>query len=148
MFLPFFGWFALKMKVIPVNRGKRSEALRAMTKVAREQYQSGRQIVIYPEGTRKNAFDEPSYKYGITHMYQHAHARILPAALNSGLFWPRKGWKLYKGTCVLEFLPVIDPGMEPEEFSKNLEQAIEEKTNALMAEAASDPEFTGQALLR
>jgi 1-acyl-sn-glycerol-3-phosphate acyltransferase len=148
MFVPVFGWFAMKMKVISVNRGKKSEALRDMTRVAKEQYESGRQIVIYPEGTRKMVMDKPSYKYGITHMYENANARVLPAALNSGLFWPRRGLMLYKGTCVLEFLPVIEPGMEPDAFSQKLETLIEEKTKELVDEALQDPEFTGQELLK
>jgi len=41
------------MKVISVNRGKKSEALKDMAHTARQQYKDGRQIVIYPEGTRK-----------------------------------------------------------------------------------------------
>lgn len=148
MYVPIWGWFAWKMKVISVNRGKKTEALKDMTRTAKQQYEDGRQIVIYPEGTRKFAGDEPAYKYGIVHMYTNANTRVLPAALNSGLFWPRRGWMLYKGTCVLEFLPVIEPGLEPKEFATKLETVIEEKTNALIAEAAKDPEFTGQKLLR
>lgn len=148
MLLPLFGWFAYKMNVISVNRGKKSEALIAMTKTAREQYESGRQIVIYPEGTRKMAFEEPTYKFGITHMYTSINARVLPAALNSGLFWPRRGWRLHKGTCVLEFLPVIEPGLSADEFSQTLQTAIETKTEELMLEAANDPEFDGKHLLK
>ncbi|MEM7291128.1 MAG: lysophospholipid acyltransferase family protein, partial [Pseudomonadota bacterium] len=60
MFIPFFGWFAWKMNVIAVNRGKRSEALRAMNLDATQQYEAGRKIVIYPEGTRKKAYAEPT----------------------------------------------------------------------------------------
>lgn len=146
--LPFFGWFALKMKVISVNRGKKSEALKAMAKTAKEQYEDGRQIVIYPEGTRKNAFEDPAYKFGITHMYTSIDARVLPAALNSGLFWPRRGWRLYKGTCILEFLPVIEPGLAASEFSEKLETVIEDKTNALLHEAVEDPEFDGRTLYK
>ena len=148
MFIPVFGWFAWKMKVIAVNRGKRSEALKDMTATARQQYKDGRQIVIYPEGTRKFAYDPPAYKYGITHMYVHANTKVLPAALNSGLFWPRRGWMLYKGTCILEFLPVIEPGLDGKEFASKLETVIEEKSNALMQEAVDDPEFNGHNLLR
>ena len=141
MFLPFFGWFAWKMKVIPVNRGKRLIALQAMNEHAEKQIADGRQIVIYPEGTRTRAYAEPKYKYGITHMYSNISARVLPAALNSGLFWPRNSWHLKRGTCILEFLPVIEPGLEADDFSKKLETVIETKTNALLAEAEADPEF-------
>lgn len=144
MLLPFFGWFAMKMRVIGVNRGKRSEALRMMNREAGKQLDEGRQIVIYPEGTRTNAYSPPSYKFGITHMYDNLNVRILPAALNSGLFWPRNSLRLYKGTCILEFLPVIEPGLQQKEFSEKLASSIEEHSNALMAEAQKDPEFDGK----
>ncbi|MEM8648963.1 MAG: 1-acyl-sn-glycerol-3-phosphate acyltransferase [Pseudomonadota bacterium] len=145
MFLPFFGWFAMKADVISVNRGKKSEALKAMTRKAREHCESGRQIVIYPEGTRTHAYAPPSYKYGITHMYSSINVRVLPIALNSGLFWPRKGWRLYKGTIIVEFLPVIEPGLSGDQFSKHMQDMIEDTSNALMAEAQADPEFDGPA---
>lgn len=144
MFVPFFGWFAQKMRVIAVNRGKRSEALKAMNETASQQLADGRQIIIYPEGTRRNAYAEPSYKYGVSYMYQNTGARVLPVALNSGLFWPRNGFLLHKGTCVLEFLPIIEPGLSVDEFSKKMETVIEAKSNALMAEAEADPEFDGK----
>lgn len=147
MFVPFFGWFAQKMRVIAVNRGKRSEALKAMNETAVEQLEQGRQIVLYPEGTRRDAYAEPAYKYGVSYMYQNAQTRVLPAALNSGLFWPRNGIRLYKGTCVLEFLPVIEPGLPIEEFSEKMQSVIEDKSNALMAEAEQDPEFDGKGRL-
>jgi len=148
MLLPFFGWFAWKMEVIAVNRGKRSEALRAMNRQAKQQLEDGRQIVIYPEGTRTRAYTEPAYKYGITHMYNTIGARVLPMALNSGLFWPRNSLRLYKGTCVMEFLPIIEPGLEQTEFAETLETRIESATAKLLAEAEADPEFDGKDVFK
>ncbi|MEM7214697.1 MAG: 1-acyl-sn-glycerol-3-phosphate acyltransferase [Pseudomonadota bacterium] len=143
MFVPFFGWFAKKMNVIPVNRGKRSEALRAMTLDASQQCKTGRQIVIYPEGTRKMAYAEPSYKFGITHMYSNMDVTVVPVALNSGLFWPRNSLRLYKGTSILEFMPPIKPGLDADAFTQKMVDVIESKTSELMAEAQSDPEYDG-----
>ena len=143
MFIPFFGWFAKKGEVIPVNRGKRSEALKAMNREAKRQIGKNRQIVIYPEGTRRNAFAEPAYKYGITHMYRDIGVPVLPAALNSGLFWPRNSINLYRGTCVLEFLPMIEPGLDSDTFSAKLQDGIETVTERLLAEGVSDPQYDG-----
>jgi len=60
IYVPFFGWMAWKMNVVPVDRGKRGIALASMTKHAKRQYNDGRQIIIYPEGTRKAAGAEPA----------------------------------------------------------------------------------------
>ncbi|MGI9353273.1 MAG: lysophospholipid acyltransferase family protein [Rhizobiaceae bacterium] len=146
MFIPFFGWMAQKMNMIPVNRGRRSEALKAMNREASKQCAEGRQIVIYPEGTRKLAYAEPAYKFGITHMYENIGVPVVPMALNSGLFWPRQGMRLYKGTTILEFLPSIDPGLKANEFTKELINSIETKTSELLLEAQNDPEYDGKRI--
>ena len=140
MFLPFFGWFAAKMKVVAVNRGKRGEALRSMTINSGQQYLDNRQIVIYPEGTRRMAKAPPNYKYGITHIYCEIGARVLPVALNSGVHWPRNSFSLKQGTITMEFLEVIEPGMAKDAFSAKLETVIETKTAELIAEAEAELE--------
>ena len=135
MFIPVFGWFAAKAKVVAVNRGKRSVALAMMTKAAAKQIDEGRQIIIYPEGTRVAPHAPPKYKYGIAHMYKEMGCRILPMALNSGLFWPRQSFLRYPGTISMQFLPVIEPGLEMEDFRNRLESDIETASNQLMFEA-------------
>lgn len=132
LFLPFFGWYAWKLNVVGVNRGKKGEALASMTKNARIQYGESRQIVIYPEGTRTRPGAKPNYKYGIVHLYDELQAIIVPAALNSGLHWPRRSWYVYPGMLVLEFLEPIETGLPKDEFKSRLMERIEDKTNALM----------------
>src|SRR5947209_7391527 len=90
LWIPFFGWYAWKAGMIPVNRGKRAQALAEMTVRARAELGRDRQIVIFPEGTRRAPGAEPSYKYGIVHLYAETGVSCLPIALNSGLFWPRR----------------------------------------------------------
>ena len=145
MFIPLFGWFAWKAEVIAVNRGRRSEALRQMNQKARQQLSEGRQIVIYPEGTRREAFAAPAYKYGVTHMYENIGATVVPAATNSGMFWPRNSFQLYCGTCILEFLPALQSGLGADEFSRQLQSGIEGKTTELLSEALADPEYDGKS---
>ncbi|MEM7461166.1 MAG: lysophospholipid acyltransferase family protein [Pseudomonadota bacterium] len=141
MWIPLFGWYAAKMNVVPVNRGKRSAALASMTLEAERQYHAGRKIIIYPEGTRTSAGAKPYYKYGVTHLYDELGATILPIALNSGLFWPRKSSKIYPGKIIMEFLPPIEPGLRKSQFSAELENRIETATTALIEEAltSNDP---------
>lgn len=139
MFLPIFGWFAAKAKVVAVNRGKRSVALAAMTKAAAIQLEEGRQIIIYPEGTRVAPYAPPKYKYGIAHMYKEIGCRVLPVALNSGLFWPRQSFLRYPGTITMRFLPIIEPGLPLEKFRSKLENIVETATNELMLDAENGP---------
>ena len=132
MFIPLFGWFAAKARVVSVNRGKRSIAMAMMTRESARQLAQGRQIVIYPEGTRVAPYAPPKYKYGIVHLYSQTQCRILPVALNSGLFWPRQSFLRYPGVLSMKFLPIIEPGMESAKFGELLENQIEHGTNELM----------------
>ncbi|MCG8408448.1 MAG: 1-acyl-sn-glycerol-3-phosphate acyltransferase, partial [Phycisphaerales bacterium] len=94
-----------------------------------------RQILIFPEGTRKAIGAEPDYRYGIVRLYKKLNAPVLPIALNSGVFWPRRSFKRYPGTVVVEYLPPIEPGLEPDVFFEKLQEVIEEATDRLLLEA-------------
>jgi 1-acyl-sn-glycerol-3-phosphate acyltransferase len=134
LWLPFFGWYAWKAGMIPVDRGRGGQALADMTARARVELDRGRQIVIFPEGTRRAPGAAPSYKFGIAHLYGETGMHCLPIALNSGLFWPRRSFMRYPGTIVAEILDPIPPGLTKSEFAERLEQAIEIATARLVAE--------------
>lgn len=134
MWLPLFGWFAWKAGMIPVDRGARSQALAAIAARAKIELARNRQIVIFPEGTRRPPGAPPSYKYGIVHLYAESAVACLPIALNSGLFWPRRSFRRYPGTIVAEFLDPIAPGLDRQVFAERLQQAIEGATARLIAE--------------
>ena len=76
--------------MIPVDRSAGSQALAAMTERARIDLAAGRQLIIFPEGTRRPAGAAPRYKYGVAHLYAAEGVPCVPIALNSGLFWPRR----------------------------------------------------------
>jgi 1-acyl-sn-glycerol-3-phosphate acyltransferase len=133
--LPFFGWYTWRAGMIGVNRGARSRALKDMTVQARKVLEDGRQIIIYPEGTRRPPGAPPVYKYGSVHLYRETGTVCVPVAVNTGLFWPRRSFLRYPGTAVLEFLEPIGPGLDAEVFKQKLENTIETATAKLVAEA-------------
>lgn len=135
LYLPLFGWFCMKMKMIPVDRGRGSAALRAMSARAAEELASGRQILIFPEGTRRPVGAPPAYKFGVAHLYRSTGAPCLPVALNSGLFWPRRRFLRHPGTITMEILEPMPPGLPVEAFQAELERRIENASNRLAAEA-------------
>ncbi len=138
MWIPFFGWYLKKAGQIPVNRGKRSVALRDMTAKAEEAINEGRQIIIYPEGTRKAPGSEPAYKYGIAHMYRQMNCKVVPIAVNSGLFWPRRSFLRYPGKITIKIFPPIEPGLELEVFQKQLIECIEAGCDELLLDVANN----------
>lgn len=146
LWVPVFGWYLAKYGMIPVDRGKGSQALAAMTERARRAVAEGRQVIIFPEGTRRPPLAPPAYRYGVVHLYRQVGVSCLPVALNSGLFWPRRSLVHRPGTIALVCLPPIPPGLDAETFAGTLREAIEETTAALVAEAlAADPSLARTA---
>jgi len=134
VYIPWFGWFARKFRMIAVERSAGSAALRNLVRQAEACIADGRQVVIMPEGTRRAPDDPPAYKPGAAALYATLGVPCVPFALNSGLFWPRRKFLRYPGTIVLEFLPPIPPGLPRKAFQAALEGSIEPATRALVAE--------------
>jgi 1-acyl-sn-glycerol-3-phosphate acyltransferase len=132
--IPLFGMFLLKAQMIPVNRGAGARTLSKMTELARERVRGDRQLIIFPEGTRRPVGAEPRYKFGVAQVYVDCGVPALPVALNSGLFWPRRTFMRYPGTIVVEFLDVIPPGLSRDEFLARAQDVIETATDRLVAE--------------
>jgi 1-acyl-sn-glycerol-3-phosphate acyltransferase len=133
-FIPLFGWFIFKFRMIRVERSAGPSALRRMIGAAKEAAQAGRQIVIFPEGTRRPPGAAPDYKPGAAALYLSLGLPCVPVALNSGIYWPRRRFLRYPGTIVIAFLPAIPPGLPRKAFSQRLEHDIEEASRRLMAE--------------
>jgi 1-acyl-sn-glycerol-3-phosphate acyltransferase len=132
--IPWFGLFLLKGQMIPVNRGAGARTLSKMTELARERVRGDRQLIIFPEGTRRPVGAEPRYKHGVAQVYVDCGVPCLPVALNSGLFWPRRTFLRYPGTIVVEFLDVIPPGLSRDEFLRRASEAIEAASDRLVAQ--------------
>jgi 1-acyl-sn-glycerol-3-phosphate acyltransferase len=143
MWIPIFGWCMWKGRMVPVDRGAGSQALIDMTRRAREEIRTGRQLFIFPEGTRRAPGAEPRYKFGVAHLYAEIGVPCVPVALNSGLFWPRRAFMRYPGTIVVEFLDPIPPGLGKDEFFERLQRDIETATARLIAEGRAELESLG-----
>lgn len=133
-YIPFFGWFIFKFRMIPVERSAGTQALRALVEAAASAIAMGRQVVIMPEGTRRGPDDPPDYKPGAAALYSKLDVPCVPFALNSGLYWPRRQFLRRPGTIVISFLPPIPPSLPRKAFQSRLETAVEEETAKLVAE--------------
>jgi 1-acyl-sn-glycerol-3-phosphate acyltransferase len=142
--IPFHGWFSHKFEMIPVDRDKGPAALRRMLREAKKRIADGREIIIFPEGTRRAPGAPPDYKTGIVLLYEALGVPCVPLALNSGVFWPRRSLERRPGTIVVEFLDPIPPGLPKDEFIKRLVDAVETASARLLAEARAEERAIGQ----
>jgi 1-acyl-sn-glycerol-3-phosphate acyltransferase len=132
---PFFGWFLWRVGMIGIDRKGGASTLKQLVANCKARLAEGRSIIIFPQGTRTAPGTQNPYLPGIAALYAQCNVPVVPTALNSGMFWPRRTFLKYPGTIVIEFLPAIEPGLKRREFSARLEAAIEPATTRIEEEA-------------
>jgi 1-acyl-sn-glycerol-3-phosphate acyltransferase len=136
-FIPFFGWYLIGGRQIAIDRSAGRSAVSIVSERAGAVLKAGRQIFIFPEGTRRPPGAPAQYKYGVAKLYEDTGAPCLPVALNTGLFWGRRGFRRRPGVAVIEYLPPIAPGLDRNAFIARLQSTIEAECTRLNAEALS-----------
>ena len=136
--IPFFGWYLMKSGMIGVDRSGGMRSLMEMARRAPKEIRSGRQLIIFPEGTRTPVGAPPDYMTGVGQIYASSGVPCQPVALNSGLFWPRRTFMRYPGTLVVEFLDPLPAGLNRKEFIVRIATVIEAATNRLVDAAREE----------
>jgi 1-acyl-sn-glycerol-3-phosphate acyltransferase len=134
MCIPWFGWYAMRVGSIVVDRSAHSSALRKLVREAKERFADNRQVVIFPEGTRTEPGAAGDYKPGIAALYREIDVPVHPVATNSGVHWPAHGFLRKPGTIVFEYLEPIPPGLKRAEFMRVLKGRIETASEKLLNE--------------
>jgi 1-acyl-sn-glycerol-3-phosphate acyltransferase len=138
LWIPIFGWYAKKQRMIPVDRGARGKVMIEVLRRTREELKTSRQLIIYPEGTRRPPGAEPVYKYGIARMYRDLKIPVVPVAMHPGLFWPRRSFKRYPGNFKVRILPPIEPNLDPDVFYARLIAETEKASDELLVETVTN----------
>jgi 1-acyl-sn-glycerol-3-phosphate acyltransferase len=137
--IPLYGWFSHKFQHIFVRREKGPSALKRLIRDARQRAGQGREVVIFPEGTRRPPGARPDYKPGFVALYEGLELPCVPLALNSGLFWPRRSIVRYPGTIVIEILERVPAGLPRPEARQLIQSRIEAACERLISEARAKP---------
>jgi len=135
LMIPVFGWFIQKVGMIAVDRAGKAAALKKMVRDANDRFAQGRQIIIFPEGTRVAPGEHKPYQPGIAALYGQLNVPVVPVALNSGLYWGRKAWMKKPGKILIEYLPPIPPGLDRKAFMAELEKRLEPAATRLLSGA-------------
>lgn len=135
---PVLGLYARRLECVAVDRGKRGAAIDKMVADVEAGRSTPGQLIIYSQGTRVAPGVRMPYKVGTGVLYEQLGQPCVPVAINVGVLWPKRGLLRKPGVAVVEFLPVIEPGLPRGEFMTHLEQAVETRSDALMQEAGFD----------
>ena len=123
--IPLFGLYLKKIKSIEITRDTTTkDNLSFFQKVANTINNGNRPLLIFPQGTRVKTDEIVPFKKGVGRIYEALNISCVPIALNSGNVWPKKGIIKYPGKITVSFLQPIKPGLDREEFIKNLEMKI------------------------
>ena len=124
-YIPIFGWYLKKIGSVSIKRNKVSkDNLDLFGNISEKLMNSERPLIIFPQGTRVLPDERPSFKKGVSRIYDELKITCQPVAINSGYVWPKRGIKNSKRTITISILEPIHPGMSKDEFLKNLENCI------------------------
>ena len=131
-YIPIFGWYLKKIGSVPIKRNKISkDNLDFFNNISEKLMNTERPLIIFPQGTRVLPDERPSFKKGVSRIYEELKVKCQPVAINSGYVWPKKGIKNNNRTITISILKPIRAGMSKDEFLKNLENCIYAELNLL-----------------
>jgi 1-acyl-sn-glycerol-3-phosphate acyltransferase len=125
--IPGWGRAAKTYGAVTVMRDAGAKGLRAMLAEAREYIDTGRPLVIFPEGTRIAHGQRPPLQAGFAGLYKMLGLPVIPVAVDSGPLYHR--WWKRPGTITMQFFEPIEPGLPRDEIEARVHAAI----NALNA---------------
>ncbi len=129
--VPLFALYLARTGCIFVDRGGAATALKSLVRGAREAVGRGASLVIFPEGTRRPPGAPPAYKSGVAALYAALAVPVVPVALDTGRYWPRRSFRKWPGRAVVEMLEPIPPGLDRHRFMALLEERIEARQRVL-----------------
>ncbi len=121
--IPLFGWLTRRYGVIPVDRSAGSKALREMVAAGRSAIETGRAVLIYPEGTRVPHGQSPGLRSGFAGLYRALGLPVVPVAVDSGRLWT-KGLLKKRGCIHFRIGETIPPGLKRDEIEARVHSAI------------------------
>lgn len=132
MWVPFFGWALYLVKAISIDRNAGRQAVKKIVKEGTEHLAAGRNVVIFPEGTRVAPGQRKRYGIGGAFLAQKSGRPVVPIAHNAGVFWRRRDLRKYPGTIQVVIGPEIETqGLSSSEINQKVEEWIESTMETL-----------------
>lgn len=121
--IPLFGPLLRPAGMIPVDRSAGALALRGLLAATSHAAKNGRQIVMFPEGTRMPPGRRGPLQPGIAAIAMRLDLPVIPVATNSGLFWGKRRGDKHPGTIRIAVCPPLPAGLPREALLKGIDRA-------------------------
>jgi len=124
--IPVFGWAIAASKPIAIDRKSGRAAVKQVVKQGSAYLNRGRNVIIFPEGTRVAPGQRKRYGIGGALLAEKSGFPVLPIAHNAGVFWRRRGIRKFPGTVRVIIGPLIETaGLSALEINQKVEEWIE-----------------------
>lgn len=126
IFIPVYGWYAMRLGNVFINRRKKIESIKKLSKNIHVFINKGYKIIIFPEGTRQQSNMIGDIKPGAFLLQNNLKIPIFPVYICSGNTWPKNSLKMAKKDIFIRSLSPIPYGLTKKKFKFNLKKSLEE----------------------
>jgi 1-acyl-sn-glycerol-3-phosphate acyltransferase len=140
--IPVFGWLIKATRMIAVDRKGGGAALRTLMRLGEQAAREGRQIVIFPEGTRSPPGALLPLQPGVAALASRTRLPVIPVVTDSGLYWGRRAFRKRPGTIRIVVCPPLPRDLPRDALMQQLRQALEIPTDQA-AELVDNPVSCG-----
>ena len=136
--MPALGWAMRAAGFIPIDRGNRSRAIRSLD-LAVERIRAGRNVLLFPEGTRSRNGQLQPFKKGPFHLAIRAEVPLVPIVISGTHRILKPGaWRVRPGKATLRVLEPVDiKAFQPSDHN-GLREIIREQFVATLKQDAGE----------
>jgi 1-acyl-sn-glycerol-3-phosphate acyltransferase len=124
--IPIFGRLLVHLGHVPVDRTAGATAMRSLLKYGCAALASGRQLMIFPEGTRLAPGERGELQPGVAALASHSGAPVVPVATDSGHCWGRNAFLKQPGTVHVVIRPALPVGLRRPALLAAVQQSWDE----------------------
>ena len=124
IFIPVYGWYAMRLGNIYIDRKKKIESIKKISKNIVNLIKQDYKIVIFPEGTRQPPKKIGDIKPGVFLIQDRLKRPIFPVYIDSGETWPRNSFKIKRKNIFIKSLKPIPYGLTKKNFKEILKKSF------------------------
>ena len=124
IFIPVYGWYAMRLGNIYIDRKKKIESIKKISRNIVNLVKKNYKVVIFPEGTRQAPKKIGAIKPGVFLIQDRVKRPIFPVYIDSGETWPRNSFKIKKKNIFIKSLKPIPYGLTKKKFKETLKKSF------------------------
>ena len=124
IFIPIYGWYAMRLGNIYIDRKRKIESIKKISKNITNLIEEDYKVVIFPEGTRQDSNKIGAIKPGVFLIQDRLKRPIFPVYIDSGETWPKNSIKIKKKNIFIKSLNPIPYGLNKKKFKEKLRKSF------------------------